>query len=60
MDDSVNVITSVWEKGKIIRPNTLFKIKKSTTFRDLFEKSIGNDHMLLNIEIEYSVSDIKF
>jgi len=29
MDDSVNVITSVWEKGKNIRPNTLFNIKKS-------------------------------
>ena len=59
MDDSVNVITSVWEKGKNIRPNTLFNVKKSTTFGDLFEKSIGNDDTLLNIEIECSVSDIK-
>jgi hypothetical protein len=53
MDDSTNVLSSVWENGKVIY------LKKSTSFGELFEKTVGNDQILLNVEVEYSVSDGK-
>ena len=59
MDDSTNVLSSVWENGKIIKPNTLYNLKKSTSFGELFEKTVGNDQTLLNVEVECSVSDGK-
>jgi hypothetical protein len=34
-------------------------LKKSTSFGELFEKTIGNDQTLLNVEVECSVSDGK-
>jgi hypothetical protein len=57
MDDSKNVLSSVWESGKIIKPNTLCNLKKSTSFGELIEKTIGNDQTLLNVEVECSVSE---
>jgi hypothetical protein len=39
MDDSTNVLSSVWENGKIIKPNTLYNLKKSTSFGELFGKN---------------------
>jgi hypothetical protein len=59
MDDSMNVLSSVWENGKIIKPNTLYNLKKSTSFGELFEKTVGNDQTLLNVEVECLVSDGK-
>ena len=41
MDDSTNVLSSVWENGKIIKPNMLYNLKKSTSFGELFEKTVG-------------------
>jgi hypothetical protein len=34
-------------------------LKKSTRFGELFEKTVGNDQTLLNVEVECSVSDGK-
>ena len=59
MDDSTNVLSSVWENGKTIKPNTLCNLKKSIRFGELFEKTVGNDHTSesVNAEVECSVSD---
>jgi hypothetical protein len=43
MDDSTNVLSSVWENGKIVKPNTLCNLIKSTSFGELFENTVGND-----------------
>ena len=61
MDDSTNVLSSVGENGKIIKPNTLCNLNKSTRFDELFEKTVGNDHTSesVNVEVECSVSDGK-
>ena len=59
MDDSTNVLSSVWENGKIVKPNTLCNLKKSTSFDELFENTGGNDQILLNVEVECSVSNGK-
>ena len=59
MDDSTNVLSSVWENGKIVKPNTLYNLKTSTSFGELFENTVGNDQTLLNKEVECSVSDGK-
>jgi hypothetical protein len=34
-------------------------LKKSTSFGELFEKTVGNDQTLLNVEVECSLSDGK-
>ena len=59
MEDSVNIITSVWKNGQSVRPNTLYKVRSSLTFGELFEKSIGNDDSILNVEIKCIISDLK-
>ena len=59
MDDSTNVLSSVWENGKIVKPNTLYNLKKSSSFDELFENTVGNDQILLNVEVECSVSNGK-
>ena len=38
MDDSTNVLSSVWENGKIIKPNTLYNLKKSKTLVNCLKK----------------------
>jgi hypothetical protein len=37
----------------------LYNLKKSTSFGELFEKTVGNDQTLVNVEVECLVSNGK-